>query len=276
MLVLPIVNKRRVMNVQIKLKNAEKIKKGVSYRDANESDIIVNREKFSESSFNDSRDALADVNFIRSKSILYPRDFLVTTREESDSTLYDVYKVSKPPKKVSKGLDKLYSMAITDMRKEIPNRKKRGKYISFEDFDLAEQLTDDKIARLQRIVKDVDDSSTWPKLFEEAGIADLGDTINFINNFECVVLSDTTIPEESLQDTLRGMAVINSRDYRNLKKYYDIAKSNTDIYMKLSYVSSIFYNKPLTLFQKREKAKQLVKTRDEVYREEANNERKAA
>ena len=34
MLVLPIVNKRRVMNVQIRLKNAEKIRKGVAYDDA--------------------------------------------------------------------------------------------------------------------------------------------------------------------------------------------------------------------------------------------------
>lgn len=274
MLLLPLVYKRKVMNVQIKLQNVERIKEGVSYGDANESDIIVNREKFSESSFNDSRDALADVNFIRSKSILYSRDFLVTTREESDSTLYDVYKVPKPPKKVSNGLDKLYSMAITDMRKEIPNRKNRGKYISFEDFGLVEQLTDDKIAKLQRIVREVDDTSEWPKLFDEAGIADLRDTISFINNFECVVLSDTTIPEESLQDTLRGLTGINTREYRNLNKYYRIAKSNTDIYMKLSYISSILYNKPLTL--KRENAKQLVKTRNEVYKEEVNNERKAA
>ena len=47
MLILPIVNKRRVMNVQIKLKDASKVRKGVCYDDAGESDIIVNREKFS-------------------------------------------------------------------------------------------------------------------------------------------------------------------------------------------------------------------------------------
>lgn len=98
MLVLPIVNKRRVMNVQIRLKNAEKIRKGVAYDDAVESEIIVNREKFSESSYSTSKDENAPIDFIRSKSILYPRNFLVTTKEENDSNLYDVYEVSQPPK----------------------------------------------------------------------------------------------------------------------------------------------------------------------------------
>ena len=58
MLILPIVNKRRVMNVQIKLKDASKVRKGVCYDDAGESDIIVNREKFSESSFKNSKTVL--------------------------------------------------------------------------------------------------------------------------------------------------------------------------------------------------------------------------
>ena len=265
MLVLPIVNKRRVMNVQIRLKNAEKIRKGVAYDDAVESEIIVNREKFSESSYSTSKDENAPIDFIRSKSILYPRNFLVTTKEENDSNLYDVYEVSQPPKSVSRSLDTLYSKAINDMRKEIPGVQTRGRYISFEELGLDEHLTDEKIASLQKIVKEVRDTSRWPKLFEEAGLSDLSNMIDFINNFECIVLSDSTIPEASLQDTLNAMKVINSRDYRNLKKYYNTAKSNTDIYTKISYVNKIIYDKPLTLLQQREKPKQLVKTMDELY-----------
>ena len=46
MLILPIVNKNRVMNVHIKIKSAEKIRQKVSFNDAKESEIIVNREKF--------------------------------------------------------------------------------------------------------------------------------------------------------------------------------------------------------------------------------------
>ena len=66
MLILPIVNKRRILNVAIKLKGAKKKKKGVCYNDAEESDIIVNRERFSDSSFSKSREITAPVDFIAS------------------------------------------------------------------------------------------------------------------------------------------------------------------------------------------------------------------
>ena len=265
MLILPIVNKRRVMNVQIKLKNAEKVRRRVSFEDANESEIIVNREKFSDSSFKEVRDEAAPTDFIRSRSLLHPRNFLVTTKEENDSKLYDVYEVAQPPKKVNISLDRLYGKAITDMRKEIPGVKGRGRYVSFEKLGMDKYLTDDKIANLQKIVKEERDSSRWPELFQEAGIADLGDTVDFINNFECTVLSDTTIPEDSLQDTLKALETINTRDYRNLKNYYNMAKSNADIYTKISYINKIIYDKPLALIQsKTQNQKQLIKKKDEV------------
>lgn len=265
MLILPIVNKNRVINVQIKLKNAEKIRRGVSFENAGESEIIVNREKFSDSSFKESRDDAAPVDFIRSRSILHPRSFLVTTKEENDSNLYDVYEVAQPPRKVNDSLDKLYGKAITDLRKEIPGEKQRGRYVSFEKLGLDKHLTDDKIANLQRIVKDERDQSRWPELFQKAGIADLGDTVDFINNFECIVLSDNTIDEDSLQDTIKTLSVINTRDYRNLKNYYHMAKTNTDIYTKISYVNKIIYDKPLTLIKSNsQEQKQLIKKKDEV------------
>ncbi len=265
MLVLPIVNKRRVMNVHLEYKHKKKIRHGVNYDDACQSDIIVNREKFSESTFKNSRDINAPIDFIRSKSLLYPRNFLVTTKEERDSDLYDVYEVSQPPKKVNDSLDKLYSKAITDMRNEIPGEDNRGRYVSFEQLGIGKHLTNDKIAALQKIVKEERDESRWPLLFKEAGIADLSDTIDFINNFECTVISDTSIPEESLQDTLRAMSAIKTRDFKNLNNYYKMAKANTEIYTKISYINKIIYDKPLTLIQsKSQKQKQLVKKMDEV------------
>lgn len=253
------------MNVEVKLKNAKKIRSRVSYDDAQESEIIVNRERFSESGFKGSRDIKAPIDFIRSRTILYPRNFLVTTKEENDSNLYDVYEVAPPPKKVNDSLDKLYSRAITDMTKEIPGTERRGKYVSFEQLGIGEYLTDEKIASLQKIVKEERDESLWPRRFQEAGIADLSETIDFINNFECTVLSDTSIPEDSLQDTLKAMSVINTRDYKHLNKYYKIAKSNTEIYTKISYINKIIYDKPLALIQSKKQAqKQLVKKMDEV------------
>ena len=258
MLILPIVNKKRVMNVEIKLKGATKIRSGVFYDDAKESDIIINRAKFSESSFKDSRDAKAPTDFVRSKSLLHPRNFLITTKEERDSSLYDVYEVTPPPKQVNDSLDKLYGKALTDLRKEIPGVKQRGKYISLEKLGLDEYLTEDKIAELQHIIKEHDEEE-WPRLFQEAGIADLADTVDFINYFEMSVLSDHTIPEDSLQDTIKQLEVINTKDYRNLKNYYKMAKTNTDIYTKISYINNIIYNKPLTLIQTKQEGRQYIK-----------------
>ena len=264
MLILPIVNKKRVMNVEIRLKDAFKIRKNVCYDDAKESDIIVNREKFSESSYNNSRDVKAPIDFIRSKSVLYPRRFLVTTKVKSDSSFYDVYEVPQPPHRSNDSIDKLYSKAITDMRQEIPNQPKRGRYISFEDLGFNKHLTDDKISLLQRIVKEDGNSKELGRKLEDAGIADLTDTAKFMDNFECVVLSDSEIPEESLEDTLRAMSSINTRDYRNLKKYYKMAKSNTEIYTKISYVNKIVYDRPLRLYRAGDvDHKKLIKKKDE-------------
>ena len=264
MLILPIVNRRRILNVAIRIKSAEKIKTGVCYDDAKESDIIVNRERFSNSSFSESREITAPVDFIRSRSLLYPRSFLVTTREENNSSFYDVYQVAQPPKKVNDSLDKLYSKAITDLRKEIPGTKGRGRYVSFKKLGIDNHLTEEKIAKLQRIVREERNQDRWPELFAKEGIMDLSQTVDFIKNFECTVISDTTIPEDSLQDTLKSLSSINTRDFKNLNNYYQMAKTNTEIYTKISYINKIIYDQPLTLIRsKTEDPKKLVKKKDE-------------
>lgn len=264
MLILPIVNKNRILNVQITLKNAEKVRRRVSFPDANPSEIIVNGKKLSESIYNDSRDYSATLNFIRYNSMHYSRNYLVTTKEEKNSSFYDVYEVAPPPKKVNDSLDDLYGRVLTDMRKETPGSNK-GKYLSFETVGLGKDLTDEKIMKLQRIVKEERDTSKWPLLFEREGIADLTDTISFIRNFDCTVVADTTIPESSLNDTLRALEVIHTRDSKNLRNYYNMAMANRDIYAKLSYINQIVYNEPLNLIQSnRQKQKQLIKHKEEA------------
>ena len=271
MLILPIVNKRRVMNIELRLKNATKIRTGVSFDDASESEIIVNSEKFTASSFHNSKDAKAPIDFIRSKSILYPRNFLVTTKTNTTSQLYDVYEVPQPPKKVNNHLDELYSRAITDMRKEIPGRPERGRYVSFQDLGIGEDLSDDKIALLQQVIKEERDTSKWKRKFQEKGIISLIDTVDFIKYFDCTILSDSTIPEESLQDSIRAMSTIHTRDYKNLKKYYSMAKDNANIYAKISYINKLVYDENLVLGRTTETTqKQFVK------RLEENDYKKAA
>ncbi len=261
MLILPIISNKRVLNVEVKIKDIHKIKTRVSYKGTKEREIIVNRVKFSDSMFSKTRDINAPVDFIRSKSILYPRKFLVTTREENNTSLYDVYEVPKPPEKVNDNLDKLYSKAITDMRSEIPNMKKRGRYISLEDLGIGEHLSDDRIMLLQRVMREPGDN-LGDKL-KKAGISDLAMTADFLNNFECTVISDSDVSEDSVQETLNAMSIINTRDYRHLKKYYQMAKSNTDIYAKISYINKLLYNKPLTLLCSNDNYKCLVKKKDD-------------
>lgn len=259
MLVLPIVNKKRVMNVEIKLKNASKIRTGVRY-DNDSSDIIVNRERFSASSFNSSKDKNAPIDFIRSKSLLYPRRFLVTTKKEDESHTFDVYEVGQPPSKVTDGLDTLYSKAILDMKNEIPKQDQRGRYVSLEDLGFLEVLGDERISRLQSLIKN--GRGDLGRRLQEAGLTDMVELIDYFNNFECSLISDSSVNEDSLQETIDALSIINSRDYRNLKKYYSMAKSNTDIYTKISYINKIIYDKPLVLTKRSSEGRQFVKERE--------------
>ena len=273
MLILPIANRERILYVGVQLRNAKKIKTNVAYRDANESDIIVNRERFSNSIFKDSREENAPTDFIRAKSILYPRNFLVTTKPKTDSNKYDVYEVEQPPRRVNQCLDKLYGKAITDLRKEIPGVKNRGRYISFEKLGMDKYLTDEKIDKLQEIVREEQDQSKWPEKFEKAVITDISNTLDFINNFEWTVVSDTTIPEKSMEDVLKSLSIINTKDFRQLNKYYIMAKRNAAIYKKISRINKIMYDEPLTLIQS-ERQKQLVKKPNEVYKPKEKEEEK--
>ena len=262
MLILPIVNRNRVMSVQIKIKNAEKIRTEVRFDDADESEIIVNTEKFSNSLFFNDKTKTAPLDFIRSRSLLYPRNYLIITKERDNSKYYDLYEVGQPLRKVNDGLDELYSKAITDMRMEVPGHN-RGRYISFKELGLDKDLTEEKIGKIQKIVKEETDRNKWPKLFEEAEVSSIIDTINFLNTFDAKVISDTTIPEDSLNDVLKALEIINTRDSRNLRKFYNTALDNKDIYAKLSYINKIVYNKPFLIKTKNEKNKQLIKSINE-------------
>lgn len=270
MLILPIVNRNRVLNVCVRLKGTEKIRSSIKFDDSKESEVIVNGKKLSDSIYGSSREKNATINFIRSNSLLYPRNFLVTTRETVDTNVYDVYEIGQPPKKINDALDQLYDALITDIRKEIPGIK-RGRYLSFEKVGLNEVLTDEKINMLQKIVEDVKDASQWPMLFEKAGVAELPRMLAFLNNFDCTVVSDTTIKEEDLESMINSLEPLHTRESRNLISYYKMALANRDIYAKLSYINKLIYGRPLSLIQsKSQRQKQLIKTQgDSDYRNAA-------
>lgn len=263
MLILPIVNRNRVLNVEVKLKNSEKIKTGVILEDTGESEVLVNGKKFTSSSYDTkNNEEFGVVDFIRNASIMNKKDYFITTRESADSNLYDVYTVPHPHPRINPALDNLYASVVTDMRKEIPGVK-RGRYLSLEKLGMDKYLTDEKVARLQQIVKEEQDQNKWPILFKNAGIADLEDTLKFIDMFDCTVISNTTLPEDVLESTITSLEPLNTKDYRNLKNYYDMAKGNERIYKKLSIINNTIYSKPYKLIQtNKQKQKQLVKVKE--------------
>lgn len=268
MLVLPIINRNRIMNVEVTLKDAIKTHSSVILDNISESDVVVNQRNFLNSSYVDDGNV---VDFIRNTSIINPRDFLVTTREEANSNRYDVYSVKQPPKFVNPVLDNLYASVITDMRKEIPNAR-RGHYLSFAKLGMDKYLTDEKVARLQEVIRDTRDHQELPRKLQEAGILDLKLTLEFFNHFDWKIISDTTLPEDSIENTLKALEPLNTRDYHNLKKYYDMAKSNKEIYSKLSLINRSLYNEPYRLItsskvKNHDMGLQKVKLPNEVYNE---------
>ena len=259
MLILPIVNQGKVFNVQISLKNARKVQSKTRFQDAKESEVIVNGKKFSDSSFNNDQ----VVDFIRFNSLNTPRNYLVTTRNFQDQEYYDLYEVGLPPSKVNDSLDSLYLNAITDMRKEVPNKNRKGYYVSLDQLGFNEYLTDDKIDKLKSIVASVRNTESWPVLFEQAGITDVISTIGFLNQFDCTVVPGSTIEENYLKGLLDSFEKIHSRDYKQLNRYYNIAKDNHNVYKKLSRVYSSMYNEPYRLIQsQKQKAKTYKKTKN--------------
>ena len=258
MLVLPIVNHGRIMHVKISLKDAEKIYNSVILEGTKESDVIVNQQLFSESSYLDDKENNSVVKFIRNTSLVSRNDFLVTTREEAESNRYDVYRVKQPPKFINLALDNLYASVITDMRKEIPNNNVKPHYVSFEKLGFNEALTDEKIARLQQIVQEEKDRSRWPRLFKQAGIADIPYMLEFLNHFDCTVISNTTLPEATLQSILALLEPTQISVYKEASKYYKIAKSNEKIYDKLKVAYHSIYQGPYRLIMSEKQKKQEV------------------
>ncbi|MBQ6404430.1 MAG: hypothetical protein IJJ63_00115 [Bacilli bacterium] len=270
MLVIPVNKEGRIYSIGCGIKNKEKIGTNVFDESLLESDIVVNSEKFSDSSYRDSVMESAPTDFIRSRSIYYQRDIRVSTRSRSNSQNYDVYRVIQPPRKVNDSLDSLYGKAITDIRKEIPDSSIKGRYISLKKLGIDELFSEERINKMKKITEEENDSSRWPELFEKEGIGDFQDIIDFLDVFEFTMLSNRALPETSLQDAIDSLSIINTRDFRSLRNYRDMAKSNMEVLSRISYVKQVLHSRPLSLVYDKEKAKILVKKREyEDYKQAA-------
>lgn len=263
MLILPIVNRKRILNVRISLKDAQKVNKKVHLPGVAESDVIVNGHMFSKSIYNEKNNNTKKsvVEFIRNSSLLFKRSFTITTKSSDDTDLYDVYRVECPPSSVNEALELLYGSVIVDMKMEIPN-KVRSKYISLKDLGFGECLSDEKISKLYKITSSMVDGAGLDEIYKKKEIADLVRIIDFMDLFDCTVVSEASISEEIFTGVLNSFQKLGSRDTKSMRRYYNIALDNRDIYSKLSQINKILYNRPYSLIgsESQKRTIQFVKT----------------
>lgn len=269
MLVMPILNTSKngiskIYNVEVKLKKASKVKEGVIIKGLHESDVSLNGASFNTSVYNTKGiDPNVLVNFLRNYNYkANKKDFLITTRESSDSDLYDLYNVAMPPRKIAAGLDSLYGAAILDMKKEIPGKVK-GRYLSLKKLGVDKHITEEKMSKLRYIMEteNKEDMNRVRDVCQLNGVSDLEKTLDFMRLFDCTIINEATLTEQQLTDMLNVLENINTRDAKNLARLYEIAKENKEVYGKLTTISKIVNGRPLNLIKSSNKGKVLVKDR---------------
>lgn len=269
MLIMPILNKNRngvlkIYNILVYYKNSSKVKEAILLKDYSAEDIIINGISFNNSLYNTSHyDPSKITDFLRyfnSKNA--KKDFLVTTKEDPESKLYDLYNVVVPPRKISKGLDNLYGSTILDIRHETPNRQK-GRYLSLKELGVDKHITDLKLYKLKEIVEQEKDPKRQFELMQLNGVSDLKNTIDFMKNFEFTIISEATMTDDDFKCILDSFNALNTKDTKNLTRYYTIAQENQEVYNKLTNISKILYKKPINLIKSKSEPKILVKTMED-------------
>lgn len=255
--IVPIVNRGRILNVRIRLKSCKKIKEKVKIDDIHANDIIVNNVAFSTSHYQmENAQAIAIMKFIRNHSMMRKNSFLVSTKEEDHSNLYDLYEIDYPFDKITNGLDELFGSMILDLKNGIPDRDK-GRYIDFEKMGITNHITDEKLERLSFIANHV--SEHYQDSIIENDLEDLIDTLKFLDLFDCEVIEKSSIKIEDFQKVLNFLGTIHSKDFRGLVNYYHTALANQRVYSRLSCLYNIVYNDSLKWI-KSSKDKVKVKT----------------
>ena len=270
MLVLPIINTSKNKNsylyfVEVLLSKANKVKEGVIVRNLEESDVVMNGTSFNQSVYNTKGiDANVVVNFLRNYNYkANKKEFLITTRQYSDSELYDLYSVPIPPRKIAAGLDNLYGSAIVDMKKEIPGTKK-GRYLSLKKLGVDRHITEEKLEKLKILTDQEYDKNKRADLFQLNGVSDLPKTIDFMRLFDCTIIEEATLSEDQLKKMISSLEYVNTRDYKYLSRLYEIAKENQEVYQKLTNISKIIDKRPLHLIKSNKKQRVLVKINNDI------------
>ena len=275
MLILPVINKGKIFNAELKLVHCKKLENNTAnlFDNAQESDVIINGKSLIDSKW-DKKDIMS---FIKGNSVNQPRDFYVNTKNEqfnekrydvignrlSEKETFESYKIANPYKLTSFNFEQLYNVMLLDIMNKVPNKQSNGRYVSLKELGLDEVVNDQSVEQLENITNSVRDTSKWDPLFREYKIEDLVKYIDFFNLFEATVIPNSSIPYEEVEDVVEKLSNIKTRDYKNLNKYYKIAQENTKIYKNLNKASNLLYGKPFRFVQsQKQRAKRKMENGD--------------
>ena len=243
MIILPIYNRGRVLNVKVELKNSKKLGKKTPNFNINPSDVIVNGYKFSDSYLSNTISTPKTImGFIRTNSKTGKSNILVSTKEENGT--YDLYEIDSIPDKVSEGVDNLIGTLILALKNESSTQK--GRYLDLEKIELFDIITLERIRDLEFLSKNMD-KVNLTRYIEEHDLRCLFRLLQSLEQFDFTVLKNSKIDEDKFNEFLGFLEPTNSRDYNNLKNYLEIAKNNQREYSKISYLNKVINNKPLDL-----------------------------
>ncbi len=243
MLVLPIINKDRILNVEVRLKNIKKLdNQNIDTSKYTESNIYVGLYDFNNSSYNEKNlDSYNITLFIRNSGILKKNKFIVTTKSY-DKNICDFYEISYPNNKISDGFDRLYGEVINDIRNKNINEEK-GHYLDFKRMGITDVLNIENINKLEEI--SLNHNSNYSRAIKEANLMPLLDILKFIDMLELNVIEGTSLKVSDYNRIANKFIKLNTKDTKSIYSYYNIASNNKEIYSLISRLYYIINNRSM-------------------------------
>jgi hypothetical protein len=261
MLVLPIINRNRILNVEVNLKNAVKVSDEFYTKDIRPSDIVVNGNSYYEYlnlKHLTTSTTSSVMEFVRLSSKSGTKSILVSTKTD-DNNKYDVYRITKITDKISDGFDSLIGTLILDLKNRTPSQKNR--YLDLKKLQVFDIISESSLEKIEYASANLERLNI-SKYISDNNLGKLFRLIKDFDQFDFTIINKSIISLADFERILEFLEPVNSKDYINLKHYYDIARNNQREYSKLSYLYKTVSNKPLDIIHS---AKKKVK----VYEDDA-------
>ena len=267
MLVMPLEYKDKIYVVEVGLRDKESLNESAFFENFSESDLIIGNRKFSESSYSSEKNDLykAVTRFIRYRFMYTNKDkYVVTTRSEKDSLVFDTFAVKAPSKYVNDGLESLYGACVIDIMRSIPHSLKK-RDISLKTFGILDSLDKEKLNEFMRLSSN--DGFKDYSEFRDV-ITNVIDIFDFLDNFEFRLRRIVKSKEEIDRD-IEFFDECSSDTSNRMSKFSKRASDNGKIYKQLVAIYGQVFNEPLRLFDNSQvKEKKKVKVGDSLHDKE--------